>query len=78
MVRVSMSLSFDNPESFKEAAESLRFNNSPSDPSTSSTPSEESSEAMIFNYLQLEYYNMRLRAADESEDPTIPTISNTN
>ena len=48
MVRVSMSLSFDNPESFKEAAESLRFNNSPRDPSTSSTPSEESSEAMIF------------------------------
>ena len=44
MVRVSMSLSFDDPESFKEAAESLRFNNPPSDPNTSSIPSEERNE----------------------------------
>ena len=32
LVRVSMRLSFDDPESFKEAASSLRFNNPPSDP----------------------------------------------
>ena len=30
-----MRLSFDDTESFKEAAGSLRFNNSPSDPDTS-------------------------------------------
>ena len=35
LVRVSMRLSFDDPESFKEAAGSLRFNNPPSDPNTS-------------------------------------------
>ena len=29
-----MRLSFDDEESFKEAAESLRFNNPPSDPNT--------------------------------------------
>ena len=42
MVRVSMSLSFDDTESFKEAAEIFRFNNPPSDSntSTSSMPSE--------------------------------------
>ena len=34
LVRVSMRLSFDDPESFKEAAGSLRFNNPPSDPNT--------------------------------------------
>ena len=38
LVRVSMRLSFDDPESFKEAAESLRFNNPPSDPDASSMP----------------------------------------
>ena len=38
LVRVSMRLSFDDPESFKEAAGSLRFNNPPSDPNTSSMP----------------------------------------
>ena len=40
LVRVSMRLSFDDPESFKfkEAAGSLRFNNPPSNPSTSSMP----------------------------------------
>ena len=38
VVRVSMRLSFDDPESFKEAAGSLRFNNSPSDPNTSMPP----------------------------------------
>ena len=38
LVRVSMRLSFDDPESFKEAAGSLRFNNSPSDPNTSMPP----------------------------------------
>ena len=38
LVRVSMKLSFDDPESFKEAVESLRFNNPPSDPNTSSMP----------------------------------------
>ena len=32
-----MKLSFDDPESFKEAAGSLRFNNPPSDPNTSSS-----------------------------------------
>ena len=37
LVRVSMRLSFDDPESFKEAAGSLRFNNPPSDPNTSNT-----------------------------------------
>ena len=37
LVRVSMCLSFDDPESFKEAAGSLRFDNSPpSDPNTCS------------------------------------------
>ena len=40
LVRVSMRLSFDDPESFKEAAGSLRFNVPPSDPNTSSTPSQ--------------------------------------
>ena len=35
LVRVSMRLSFDDTESFKEATESLRFNNPPSDPDTS-------------------------------------------
>ena len=34
LVRVSMKLSFDDKESFKEAAESLRFNNPPSDSSS--------------------------------------------
>ena len=29
-----MRLSFDDPESFKEAAENPRFNNPPSDPNT--------------------------------------------
>ena len=38
MVRVSMRLSFDDTESFKEAAGSLRFNHPPSDPNTSSMP----------------------------------------
>ena len=38
LVRVSMKLSFDDPESFKEAAGSLRFSNPPSDPNTSSMP----------------------------------------
>ena len=38
LVRVSMRLSFDDPESFKEAAGSLRFHNPPSDPNTSSMP----------------------------------------
>ena len=38
LVRVSMKLSFDDTESFKEAAGSLRFNNPPSDPNTSSMP----------------------------------------
>ena len=33
-----MRLSFDDTESFKEAAGSLRFNNPPSDPNTSSIP----------------------------------------
>jgi hypothetical protein len=37
-----MRLSFDDPESFKEAAESLRFNNPPSD-SNSLEPMESSS-----------------------------------
>ena len=37
LVRVLMRLSFDDPESFKEAAESLRFNNPPSDPNTTSS-----------------------------------------
>ena len=35
LVRVSMRLSFDDPESFKEAVGSLRFNNPPSDSNTS-------------------------------------------
>ena len=38
LVRVSMRLSFDDTESFKEAAGSLRFNNPPSDSNTSSMP----------------------------------------
>ena len=38
LVRVSMRLSFDDPESFKEAAGSLGFNNLPSDLNTSSAP----------------------------------------
>ena len=38
LVRVSMRLSFDDPESFKEAVGSLRLNNPPSDPNTSSMP----------------------------------------
>ena len=36
LVRISMRLSFDDAESFKEAAGSLRFNNPQSDPNTSS------------------------------------------
>jgi hypothetical protein len=42
-----MRLSFDDKESFMEAAGSLRFNNPPSDPNTegsSSIPTQESSE----------------------------------
>ena len=35
-----MKLSFDDTESFKEAAGSLRFNNHPSDPNTSSIVEE--------------------------------------
>jgi hypothetical protein len=51
-VRVSLKLSFDNPESFKEATESLRFNNPPSDPNSlepmeSSIPRQERSEDSI-------------------------------
>ena len=38
LVRVSMRLSFDDEESFKEAAGSLRFNNPPSDPTSSMPP----------------------------------------
>ena len=38
LVRVSMRLPFDDPESFKEAAGSLRFSNPPSCPNTSSMP----------------------------------------
>ena len=38
LVRVSLRLSFDDPESFKEAVGSLRFNKPPSDPNTSSIP----------------------------------------
>ena len=38
LVRVSMRLSFDDPESFKEATGSLRFNNPPSDSNTGSMP----------------------------------------
>ena len=37
LVRVSMRLSFDDTESFKEAAGSLGFNNPSSDPNTSSS-----------------------------------------
>ena len=54
LVRVSMRLSFDDPESFKEAAGSFRFNHPPSDPNTSSMPpqlgpqGQERSEDMIF------------------------------
>ena len=33
-MRISMNLSFDDEESFKEAVGSLRFNNPPSDPNT--------------------------------------------
>ena len=39
LVRVSMKLSFDDPESFKEAAGSLRFNNPPSNTNSSSSSS---------------------------------------
>ena len=35
LVRVSMRLSFDDPESFKEAVGSRRFNNPPIDPNAS-------------------------------------------
>ena len=38
LVRVSMRLSFDDEESFKEAAGSLRFHNPPSDPNLNSMP----------------------------------------
>ena len=34
-MRVQLGLSFDDDESFKGAVESLRFNNSPSDPNAS-------------------------------------------
>ena len=37
LVRVSMRLSFDDPESFKEAAGSLRYNFPQSDPNTSTS-----------------------------------------
>ena len=37
LVRVSMRLSFDDTESFKEAAGGLRFNNPPSDPNASTS-----------------------------------------
>ena len=48
-----MRLSFEDEESFKEAAESLRFNNPPSDPNTvensSSLPPQERREDICFN-----------------------------
>ena len=53
-----MRLSFDDEESFKEAAGSLHFNNPPSDPnslqgvgssSLSSMPSQEKNEDISFN-----------------------------
>lgn len=46
-----MRLSFDDKESFMEAVESLRFNNPPSDPGSSSmtvTPQDETKEDICF------------------------------
>ena len=69
-VRVSMRLSFDDEESFKEAAGSLRFNNSSSDPnslahqrvgSSSSTPPQERNEDICLNNPQLESDSNTLR-----------------
>jgi hypothetical protein len=53
-VRVSMKLSFDDQESFREATGSLRFNNPPSEPNSLepmgiSTPRQEMSEDICFD-----------------------------
>jgi hypothetical protein len=49
-----MKLSFDDPESFREATGSLRFNNPPSEPNSlepmrSSMPRQERSEDICFD-----------------------------
>ena len=59
-----MRLSFDDEESFKEAAESLRFNNPPSDPNT--TPQQMGSSG-----------RMSLQDSERNEDSIIPSDPNT-
>ena len=59
-----MRLSFDDEESFKEAAESLRFNNPPSDPNT--TPQQMGSSG-----------RMSLQDSERNEDSSIPSDPNT-
>ena len=59
-----MKLSFDDEESFKEAAESLRFNNPPSDPNT--TPQQMGSSG-----------RMSLQDSERNEDSIIPSDPNT-
>ena len=52
LVRVSMRLSFDDPESFKEAVGSLRFNNPPSDSNTGSVPPQLGSQGQEISELE--------------------------
>ena len=57
-----MKLSFDDGESFKEAAESLRFNNPPSNPNTT--------------HQQMGSSSMPLPDAERNEDNIIPSDTN--
>ena len=57
-----MKLSFDDEESFKEAAESLRFNNPPSNPNAT--------------HQQMGSSSMPLSDAERNEDNVIPSDTN--
>ena len=77
-MRVQLGLSFDDDESFKGAVESLRFNNSPSDPnasqqigsSGSSMPLEDSERNEDY-YFILFYFILVLIYCRRGADPII-------
>ena len=66
LVRVSMRLSFDDEESFKEAAGSLRFNNPPasSDSDSNTTDDDHQSDP---NATTLEFQRMGNMLPNDSE-----------
>ena len=78
MVRVSMGLSFDDEESFKEGVGSLNFYNPPSDPNTpalgssGSIPLQEMNEDICFNNCSRENSNSLRRVGSCSSDNTPP------